>query len=36
MFTMEQAVEELIAQGRIDKEWFEHNRFEMNGNGKTG
>jgi twitching motility protein PilT len=36
MFTMEQAVEELIAQGRISKEWFEQNHFEMNGNGKTG
>jgi twitching motility protein PilT len=35
MFTMDQAVEDLVARGKIDKEWFEHNYFDM-GNSKTG
>ena len=29
MFTMDQAVEELVTLGRIDKEWFENNYFDM-------
>jgi len=36
MFTMEQALEELIAKGKISREWFEDNHFDVNGNGKTG
>jgi twitching motility protein PilT len=35
MFTMDQAVEELMAVGKIDKEWFENNYFDMSGR-KTG
>jgi len=29
MFTMDQAVEDLLAKGKIDREWFETNYFDM-------
>lgn len=35
MFTMDQAIEDLAAQGRIDKEWFQTNYFDMSSK-KTG
>lgn len=35
MFTMDQAIEDLVAQGKVDKEWFETNYFDM-GNRKNG
>jgi twitching motility protein PilT len=35
MFTMDQAIEDLAALGKIDKEWFQTNYFDMNSR-KTG
>jgi twitching motility protein PilT len=35
MFTMDQAVEDLVAQGKIDKEWFDSNYLDLS-NRKTG
>lgn len=36
MFTMDQAVEELLHQGKIDLEWFDSNYFDINTTRKTG
>ena len=36
MFTMEQAIEELIADGKVSREWFENNHLDMSESGKTG
>jgi twitching motility protein PilT len=35
MFTMDQAIEALAAQNKIDREWFDNNYFDM-ANRKTG
>jgi twitching motility protein PilT len=34
MFTMDQAIEELILEQRIDQEWFDNNYLEMPSTGK--
>jgi len=36
MFTMDQAVEELAAQKKIDEEWFQNNYFDMSNARKIG
>jgi twitching motility protein PilT len=36
MFTMDQAVEELAAQKKIDEEWFHNNYFDMSNARKIG
>jgi twitching motility protein PilT len=35
MFTMDQAIEDLVDQGKVDKEWFDSNYLDM-ANRKTG
>lgn len=35
MFTMEQAVAELMDQGKVDPEWFKNNYFEIRSGTKT-
>ncbi len=36
MFTMDQAIAELLEQGKIDLEWFDSNYFDVNTARKTG